>query len=71
MQFDRGYSSPYFVTDQQNLTCELEKPFLLLTEKKITSLHDLVPVLEAVSRAGASLVVIAEEVRAKPSRRSS
>jgi len=50
------------VTDQQNLTAELEKPYLLVTEKKITSLHDLVPVLEAVSKTSSSLVVIAEEV---------
>ncbi|HEX3594777.1 MAG TPA: chaperonin GroEL, partial [Polyangiaceae bacterium] len=62
MQFDRGYSSPYFVTDQQALTCELERPYILLTEKKITSLHDLVPVLEAVSKAGAPIVVIAEDI---------
>src|SRR5204863_2439456 len=61
-QFDRGYISPYFITDQKEFSAELEDPYILLTEKKITSLHDLVPLLEAVNRGSASLVVIAEDV---------
>jgi chaperonin GroEL len=62
MQFDRGYVSPYFVTDQQALDCDLEEPYILVTEKKISALNDLVPVLEAVAKAGASLLVIAEDI---------
>ncbi len=62
MQFDRGYVSPYFVTDNDRMICELEKPLILLTDKKIGSIQDLVPVLENVARAGQPLVIIAEDI---------
>ncbi|MEZ4374571.1 MAG: hypothetical protein R3B07_27375 [Polyangiaceae bacterium] len=62
MQFDRGYLSPYFVTNQQHLTCEYDDCYILVHEKKLTSLADLVPVAEAVKDAGASLLIIAEDV---------
>src|ERR671925_434443 len=62
MQFDRGYLSPYFVTDQQKMECELEDPFILIHEKKISSNKDLVPVLEKVLGAGKPILIIAEEV---------
>jgi chaperonin GroEL len=62
MQFDRGYLSPYFVTDPQKMECELEDPYILIYEKKITSNKDLVPVLERVLNTGKPLLVIAEEV---------
>jgi chaperonin GroEL len=62
MQFDRGYLSPYFVTDPQKMECELEDPYLLIYEKKITNNKDLVPVLEKVLQQGKPIVVICEEV---------
>jgi chaperonin GroEL len=62
MQFDRGYLSPYFVTDLQKMECELEDPFILIYEKKISANKDLVPVLERVVQAGKPLLIIAEEV---------
>jgi chaperonin GroEL len=62
MQFDRGYISPYFVTDKENMEVHLENPYLLLWEKKISSVADLVPVLEKVAKQGAPLVVIAEDI---------
>ena len=62
MAFDRGYSSPYFVTDGDRRVCEYENALLLVTDRKISSITDLVPVLEAVSRAGQPLVILAEEV---------
>jgi chaperonin GroEL len=62
MQFDRGYLSPYFVTDAERMVAELEDPFILLVEKKISSLKDLLPVLENVARAGKPLLIIAEDV---------
>ncbi|MCP9831817.1 chaperonin GroEL [Synechococcus sp. HJ21-Hayes] len=62
MAFDRGYSSPYFVTDGDRRVCEFENALLLVTDRKISSITDLVPVLEAVSRAGKPLVILAEEV---------
>jgi chaperonin GroEL len=62
MAFDRGYSSPYFVTDGDRQVCEYDNALLLVTDRKISSINDLVPVLEAVSRAGAPLVILAEEV---------
>jgi chaperonin GroEL len=62
MQFDRGYLSPYFVTDPQKMECELEDPFILIYEKKITSNKDLVPVLEKVLDQGRPILIIAEEV---------
>src|SRR5438876_1401560 len=62
MQFDRGYLSPYFVTDPQKMECELEDPYILIYEKKISSNKDLVPVLEEVLRQGKPILIIAEEV---------
>jgi chaperonin GroEL len=62
MQFDRGYLSPYFVTDPQTMTCELEDAYVLVHEKKITSVKDLVPVLEAVVNAGRPLLIVAEDI---------
>ncbi len=62
MQFDRGYLSPYFVTDPQKMECELEDPFILIYEKKISSNKDLVPVLEKVLNSGKPILILAEEV---------
>ena len=62
MQFDRGYLSPYFVTNSEKMTCELDNPFLLLTDAKITSLKDLVPVLEQIQQSGRPLLIIADDV---------
>ncbi len=62
MQFDRGYLSPYFVTDQQNMTAELDNPLILLHDKKISNIRDLLPVLEAVAKAGRPLLIVAEDV---------
>jgi len=62
MQFDRGYLSPYFVTDPAKMTCELDDPYILVYEKKITSVKDLVPVLEAVVNAGKPLLIVAEDI---------
>ena len=62
MSFDRGYLSPYFVTDMQKMECELEDPFILIYEKKISNNKDLVPVLEKVLQQGKPIVVICEEV---------
>jgi chaperonin GroEL len=62
MQFDRGYLSPYFVTDQERLEVVLDKPLVLVHEKKISSLKDLLPLLEKVAQAGRALLIIAEDV---------
>ncbi|QGG79563.1 chaperonin GroEL [Litorivicinus lipolyticus] len=62
MQFDRGYLSPYFVTNQDNMTSELDSPFVLLVDKKISTIRDLIPLLEAVSKAGKPLLIVAEDV---------
>ncbi len=62
MEFDKGYISPYFVTDSETMTTELEDPFILIHEKKISSIQDLLPLLEAVSRAGKPLLIIAEDI---------
>ena len=62
MQFDRGYLSPYFVTDPQSMECEMENAYVLIHEKKISNVKDLVPVLERVVNAGRPLLIIAEEV---------
>ena len=62
MQFDRGYLSPYFVTNQQNMTAELENPYILIHDKKISNIRDLLPILEAVAKAGRPLLIIAEDV---------
>jgi len=62
MQFDRGYLSPYFVNNQQNMTAELEEPYVLLHDKKISNIRDLLPALESVAKAGKPLLIIAEDV---------
>ncbi|OAB79787.1 chaperonin GroEL [Cochleicola gelatinilyticus] len=62
MQFDRGYLSPYFVTDSEKMQTELENPMILLVDKKISSMKDLMPVLEPVVQQGKSLLIIAEDV---------
>ncbi len=62
MQFDRGYLSPYFVTDPERMECVLENPIILLHEKKISNLRELLPLLENVAKMGRPLVVVAEEV---------
>src|SRR6058998_2558139 len=62
MRFDRGYLSPYFVTNPDKMTVELEEPLLLFFEKKISSMRDLLPLLERVAQAGKPLVIVAEEV---------
>jgi len=62
MQFDRGYLSPYFITNADKMTTELENPFILLHEKKLTNLQPMVPLLEAVVQAGRPLMIISEDV---------
>jgi chaperonin GroEL len=62
MQFDRGYLSPYFVTNSEKMVTELENPFILLFEKKISTMKDLLPVLEPVAQSGKPLLIIAEDV---------
>src|SRR5712692_7201755 len=62
MQFDRGYISPYFVTNAEKMVCELEDPYILIHEKKLSTLTSLLPLLEAVVQAGKPLLIIAEEV---------
>jgi chaperonin GroEL len=62
MQFDRGYLSPYFVTDPDRMECVLEDPYILVQEKKISSMKDLLPVLEQIARAGKPLLIISEDV---------
>jgi len=62
MQFDRGYLSPYFVTDPEKMEVHLEEPYILLHEKKISAMKDLVPILEHIARSGKPLLIIAEDV---------
>ena len=62
MQFDRGYLSPYFVTDSDKMTSDLENPYILLFDKKISTMKDLLPVLEPVAQSGKPLLIIAEDV---------
>jgi chaperonin GroEL len=62
MQFDRGYLSPYFVTDPDRMECVLENPYILIHEKKISSMKDLLPLLEQIAKSGKPLLIIAEEV---------
>jgi chaperonin GroEL len=62
MQFDRGYLSPYFVTDAERMECVLEDPYILLFEKKITSMRDLLPLLEKASQKGRPILIVSEEV---------
>ncbi len=62
MQFDRGYVSPYFVTNSEKMTVEMDNPYILLTDKKITSLKDLLPILEGVQKSGRPLLIVAEDI---------
>ncbi|EPD77500.1 chaperonin GroEL [Atopobium sp. oral taxon 199] len=62
MQFDKGYVSPYFATNNETLTAELENPYILMTDQKISNIQDILPVLEAVQKQGAPLLIIAEDV---------
>lgn len=65
MQFDRGYLSPYFITNPDKMECVLEEPYILIYEKKISNVKDLLPVLEQVVRAGRPILIIAEDVEAE------
>ena len=69
MQLDRGYLSPYFVTNAERMEAVLENPYILLHEKKLSHLQELLPVLEQIAHAGAPLLIIAEDVEGKPWRR--
>ena len=62
MQFDRGYISPYFITDTEKMEADLEKPYILITDKKVSTMKELLPVLEPVAQSGRALLVIAEDV---------
>ncbi len=62
MQFDKGYISPYFATDNETMTAELKDPYILLTDQKISNLQDVLPILEAVAKAGSPLLIVAEDV---------
>jgi chaperonin GroEL len=62
MQFDRGYLSPYFINNQDNMSAELDDPYILLVDKKISNIREMLPVLEAVAKSGRPLLVIAEDV---------
>ena len=62
MQFDRGYVSPYFITDPVKMTCVLEEPAILCFEKKISNIREIVPLLEGVARQGKQMLIIAEDV---------
>src|SRR5678810_260255 len=62
MQFDRGYLSPYFVTDAETMKAVLENPFILLSEKKISSMRDMLPILEQVAKLGKPILIVAEDV---------
>ncbi|MCD4859605.1 chaperonin GroEL, partial [Campylobacter coli] len=62
MQFDRGYLSPYFITNAEKMTVELSSPYILLFDKKIANLKDLLPVLEQIQKTGKPLLIIAEDI---------
>src|SRR6202040_2777883 len=62
MQFDRGYISPYFVTNAEKMLCELEDPYILLHEKKLPGVQALIPLLEAVAQSGKPLLIVAEDI---------
>jgi chaperonin GroEL len=62
MQFDRGYLSPYFINNQQSMSVELDEPFILLHDKKISNIRELLPILESVAKAGRPLLIIAEDI---------
>src|SRR3546814_13022662 len=62
MQFDRGYLSPYFITNAEKMICDMENPYILLHEKKLSGLQAMLPVLEAVVQTGRPLLIVAEDV---------
>ena len=62
MQFDRGYLSPYFVTDAEKMVAELDNPYILIHDKKVSTMKDLLPVLEATAQTGRPLMIISEDV---------
>src|SRR5690625_7767737 len=62
MQFDRGYLSPYFVTDSEKMQVEMSNPYILLTDRKISTMKDLLPILEPVAQEGKELLIIAEDI---------
>ena len=62
MQFDRGYLSPYFINTQESMSAEMEEPYILLFDKKISNIRDMLPILEAVAKSGKPMVVIAEDI---------
>jgi len=62
MQFDRGYISPYFVTDSERMECVLENPYIIITDKKISSMNDLLPILEKIVQSGKQFLIVAEDV---------
>ncbi len=62
MQFDRGYISPYFANNQQNMSCEIENPYILLVDKKVSNIREMLPILEAVAKGGRPLLIISEDV---------
>ena len=62
MQFDRGYLSPYFINNQDNMSVEVEEPYILLVDKKISNIRELLPVLEQVAKASRPLVIVADDV---------
>ena len=62
MQFDRGYLSPYFINDQQSMSVELDEPYILLHDKKISNIREMLPILEAVAKSGKPLLIIAEDI---------
>src|SRR5438445_13346869 len=66
MQFDRGYISPYFVTNADKMRVEMEDPYILINEKKLSGLNELLPLLEAVVQTGKPLLVIAEDGECQP-----
>ncbi|HIF10018.1 MAG TPA: chaperonin GroEL, partial [Sneathiellales bacterium] len=62
MQFDRGYTSPYFVTNAEKMTCDMENPYILINESKLSSLQPILPILEAVVQSGRPLLILAEDI---------
>ncbi len=65
MQFDRGYISPYFMNNAEKMTCEMDQPYILIYDKKISNLQDLLPILEPIAKQGRSLLIIAEDVESQ------
>ncbi len=62
MQFDKGYISPYFATDNETMVCEMKNPYILMTDQKVSNIQDILPVLEAVQKSGSALLIVAEDV---------